>query len=145
MQFTELPSFLTLYPKYNTLEYFELLSHLSTCPPLDANIFKSNIETIMSMGTIIVAHMADKIIASGTIIVEPKIIRGGKCVGHIEDIVVHPLYRGQGISQILLQKLQEYAVSKNCYKIILDCNNSVSNVYLKHGFKVSGIQMSNYL
>lgn len=145
MLITDLQSFLSLYPKYDTLEYFELLSHLSTCPPIDAELFATNVKIIMSQGTILVAHIDDKIIASGTVIIEPKIIRGGKCVGHIEDIVVHPMFRGRGISHTLLDKLREYAVSKNCYKIILDCNESVCNVYMKNGFKVSGIQMSNYL
>ena len=42
------------------------------------------------------------IIASGTIIIEPKIIRGGQNVGHIEDIVVKNNFRGKGISKAIL-------------------------------------------
>ena len=143
--YTDLLSFLQKHPNYNIQEYFDLLSHLSTCPPLSPELFYTNLKSIMSMGTIIVAYDNNRIIASGTVIIEPKIIRAGKCVGHIEDIVVHPQWRGRGIAQDILQKLKDYAISNNCYKIILDCNDAVSNVYAKSGFHVSGLYMSNYL
>ena len=38
-----------------------------------------------------------KIIASGTVIIEPKIIRNGMSCGHIEDIIVKKEYRGGNI------------------------------------------------
>ena len=145
MQTTDLLSFLRDHANYDLNEYYELLSHLSICPPLDSATFHDNLNTIMSMGTIIVAHNDQCIVGSGTVIIEPKIIRGGKCVGHIEDIVVHPKWRGNNIAGIILQKLREYAESKNCYKIILDCTEIVSKVYVKNGFNVSGVFMSKYM
>ncbi len=38
---------------------------------------------------------SSKIVASGTVLVEKKFIRGCGSVGHIEDIVVHDSQRGK--------------------------------------------------
>jgi glucosamine-phosphate N-acetyltransferase len=85
-----------------------------------------------------------EIIASGTIIIEPKIIRCGRNVGHIEDIVVAKHMRGKGISSEILNILKEIAKENNCYKVILDCNDDVKNIYIKNGFEIRGIQMAKY-
>ena len=61
--------------------------------------------------------------------IEPKLIRGGRYVGHIEDIVVTKTMRGLGISQRILDILKTIAREKNCYKIMLDCNEDIKNVY----------------
>jgi len=102
------------------------------------------------MGTIIVCYIGTPlsdnfdIIASGTIIIEPKLIRGGKSVGHIEDIVVSQKYRGNGISKNILEMLKKVAREKDCYKVILDCNEEVKKVYNSSGFEENGIQMGIY-
>jgi hypothetical protein len=64
------------------------------------------------MGTIIVCYIENpslcgfKIVASGTIIIEPKIIRSGRNIGHIEDIVVKSSYRGYQINEDILDLLK---------------------------------------
>ncbi len=130
-------------------QYLLLLSNLTSTEYIDTYLFKNNIEKISQIGSIIVGVISDcsnnfEIVATGTIIIEPKIIRGGKCVGHIEDIVVIDNLRGNGISQKILNILKEIAREKNCYKIILDCSNTVKNVYIKNGFCVKGLQMAQY-
>jgi glucosamine-phosphate N-acetyltransferase len=131
-------------------EYLLLLSELTSAPLIDTELFLENISRIHEMGCIVVGIMNDlsnnhfKIFASGTIIIEPKIIRGGKNVGHIEDIVVSKEMRGMGISQQLLEFLKLIARENNCYKIILDCDEEVKKVYMKNGFRVKGIQMAEY-
>jgi glucosamine-phosphate N-acetyltransferase len=103
------------------------------------------------MGCIIITYTSSpecddfEIIASGPIIIEPKIIRGGKSVGHIEDIVVKYAYRGKQMVKEILQELQCIAREKNCYKIILDCSEHVKRVYEKYGFEEKGLQMTVYL
>jgi glucosamine-phosphate N-acetyltransferase len=84
------------------------------------------------------------IVGSGTIIIEPKIIRSGKSVGHIEDIVVDEKCRSMGISKRIMEKLFSFANENNCYKVILDCNPRLSDFYEKLGFEKHGIQMSKY-
>jgi glucosamine-phosphate N-acetyltransferase len=75
---------------------------------------------------------------------EPKIIRNGKSVGHIEDIVVDEKCRSMGISKRIIEKLFSFANEHNCYKVILDCNPRLSDFYEKLGFEKHGIQMSKY-
>jgi len=130
-------------------QYLLLLSELTSTTYIDTSLFLKNIEKISEIGAIIVGVIFDssnniEIIASGTIIIEPKIIREGRNVGHIEDIVVAKHMRGKDISSKILNILKLFARESNCYKVILDCNEEVKNVYIKNGFDVKGIQMAEY-
>lgn len=152
VNYIQLLDFLNLNPHKIEMiknQYLLLLSKLTTTNLLENDIFRTNIERIHKMGSIFIGIIQDssnnfEIIASGTIIIEPKIIRGGKNVGHIEDIVVADHMRGQGISQKILEMLKKIAKDNNCYKVILDCDNDVKNVYIKNGFEVKGLQMAQY-
>ena len=130
--------------------YLALLSQLTEVSKVDTPKFLENIQKISQMGTIIVCFLENppfigfKIVASGTIIIEPKIIHGCKNVGHIEDVVVKSSYRGFNISQDILDLLKIEAVEKDCYKVILDCAKEVQRVYIKSGFEEKGIQMGLY-
>ena len=131
-------------------KHLSLLSELSMVTDLDTNLYLEHVKNISNIGTIIVCYIENPIsekfdiIASGTIIIEPKLIRGGKNVGHIEDIVVKNTYRGRQISSDILNMLKNVAREKNCYKIILDCNEEVKKVYNRSGFEEKGIQMGMY-
>ena len=126
-------------------QYIQLLSYLTSTYDLTLELFNENIKKIFTMGVIIVCFERTdkgiKLIGSGTIIIEPKIIHGGKSVGHIEDIVTHPLYRGKGIAQTILNMLVEYSIPM-CYKIILNCNPNMEQFYNRVGFDKKCIQMS---
>ena len=130
-------------------QYLVLLSELTSTSYIETALFLKNIERISEMGAIIVGIIDNssdniEIIASGTIIIEPKIIREGKNVGHIEDIVVAKHMRGKGISSRILNTLKLFGRERNCYKVILDCNKKIKNVYIQNGFYVKGIQMAEY-
>ena len=129
-------------------QYLTLLKMLTKVSDMSNDNFINVIKSINNMGCImiIVNNIQDnfQIVASGTIIIEPKIIRGSSKVGHIEDIVVHENYRSLGISQILLEKLKEFGYEKGCYKVILACEESVQKVYEKSNFIQKGISMSYY-
>jgi len=126
-------------------QYLSLLSIISTTDLISPTVFVKNVERISKFGSIIVGVINNfEIVGSGTIIIEPKIIRGGKSVGHIEDIVVRPHMIGQGISHYILNTLRLIARENNCYKIILECDNEVKNDYIKIGFEVNGVQMVQY-
>lgn len=151
IQYTKLIDLLNTNP--NNIErikeqYLLLLSELSSTSYIETSLFLKNIERISKMGAIIVGVIHDssnfEIIASGTIIIEPKIIREGQNVGHIEDIVVTKHMRSRGISSKILDILKLIARENNCYKVILDCNDEVKNVYIKNGFNVNSIQMVEY-
>ena len=128
-------------------KYLELLAELTIVSNIETDFFTENIAAIHQMGCISVKYIGSPglddftIIASGTIIIEPKIIRGGKSVGHIEDIVVKREYRGKQLVRFILEELKGIAREKNCYKIILDCSEDVKRVYEKYGFEEKGLQM----
>jgi glucosamine-phosphate N-acetyltransferase len=83
------------------------------------------------------------LLGSGTLLIEPKFIRGGSLVGHIEDIVVRKTNkRGYGLS--IVTSLCEIAKAKGCYKVILDCSDENIPFYRKCGMTLSGREMSLY-
>lgn len=152
IKYTSLNDLLIRNPELTELikdQYLLLLSDLTSTSYIETALFLKNVERISEMGTIIVGIIDNssdniEIIASGTIIIEPKIIREGRNVGHIEDIVVSKEMRGKEISQKILDMLKLIAREKNCYKVILDCNEEVKKVYIKNGFNVKGLQMAEY-
>ena len=108
------------------------------------SLFLMQVLDIHRMGDIIVGIEDGHLVCSGTIIVEPKIIRGGRPVGHIEDIVVLPGSRGKGLARKLLTELKEHGVKQGCYKLILDCHEDLEGFYSKLGFEKKGAQMAEY-
>lgn len=47
-----------------------------------------------------------KVVGSGTLMIEQKIVRKCGKVGHIEDIVVHETCRGKQFGQLIIEKLK---------------------------------------
>lgn len=131
-------------------QYLYLLSHLTATYELDTQFFFHQVMNISLTGEIAVAYVVeeetkhDLIVGTGTVIYEPKLIHGGQYVGHIEDIVVLPEYRGQGIADTLIGILMEWAIKKDCYKVILDCDPRLCKVYAKSGMEKRGVQMAKY-
>jgi len=153
VKYNKLSVLIERFPDYVEIiknSYLDLLSELTEVSKVDTPKFLENVQKISQMGTIIICFLENphstgfKIVASGTLIIEPKIIHGCKNVGHIEDIVVKASYRGFNVSQDILDLLKIEAREKDCYKVILDCVKEVQRVYIKSGFEEKGIQMSLY-
>jgi glucosamine-phosphate N-acetyltransferase len=131
--------------------YINLLKNLTITEDMPINLFIQQIEEISKNGNIIIAVYESEsnndliIIGSGTVIIESKIIHSCRPVAHIEDIVVHPDYRGKGIAKNIISLLKNFSMSKNCYKIILNCNDKYIGVYEKCDFIKNGNEMSLYL
>lgn len=87
----------------------------------------------------------DKIIATGSLLIEHKFIRQLGKVGHIEDVVVDKDIRGGGWGRKILDRLVSEAKTAGCYKIILDCSQANVPFYEKCGFVVKEKQMAMYL
>ena len=119
--------------------YLELLEQLTVVGKYDREKFEKIFNSINSF--IYVLENDNKIIVTGTLLLEQKFIHQGKCVGHIEDIVIHKDYINQGYGQDLIKFLINEAKNMNCYKVILDCYPEFENFYNKNNFKKSGIQM----
>ena len=127
--------------------YIELLSELTNTPKFDFERWEKQINLIKDNNyhNIFVIEDDGKIIASITIIIELKIIRNLKNVCHIEDIVVSENYRGKGLGKQIIEYCKDYSKQKNCYKIILNCSNTLLNFYEKIGFRNKNLEMSLYL
>jgi glucosamine-phosphate N-acetyltransferase len=130
-------------------QYLSLLTELTKTNDISDELFELNLKKINSIGKIIIGYVNNnnniiELIGTGTIILEPKIIRSGMNVGHIEDIIVKSTWRGKKISQSILDKLTSFAIESNCYKVILDCVDSICPVYKSNGFEIKGIQMAKY-
>jgi glucosamine-phosphate N-acetyltransferase len=80
-----------------------------------------------------------KIIGSATIIFEPKFLNGS--VARIDDIVIDSNSRNMGYGQSLIEHLVERAKSKQCYKVILNCNEDNITFYEKCFFEKKGVEM----
>jgi len=134
-------------------QYLTLLSCLTIVEPMTNDEFLQKINEISVFGKIMVCVCDNTndsenqytIVGTGTLFIEPKLIRGRQSVGHIEDIVVHPMHRSRGISNVLLERLVTFAKNNHCYKTILDCQPTIKPVYEKAGFVEKGVQMSQYL
>jgi glucosamine-phosphate N-acetyltransferase len=130
--------------------YIQLINQLSNTTDYDIDKFYKNLQLINQSGIINIAYInlpnSDDfiIVGSGTCYIEPKIIHGYMNVGHIEDIVVDTNFRGHGIAKNILDNLKKYAENKNCYKIILDCNEELVKLYSKYDYQLKGVQMAIY-
>jgi glucosamine-phosphate N-acetyltransferase len=115
--------------------YLTLNSDLSNNFLDDLDEIKDNIYILM---------LENKIIGCGTILFEKKIIHKGKKVAHIEDVVIHSDFQGNGLGKKLINYFIHLSKEKDCYKIILDCKLDLLNFYQKLGFDHKNIQMSLY-
>jgi len=71
---------------------------------------------------VIVDQVTDQIVATGTVFLERKFIRGLGTVGHIEDIAVDKSQQGKKLGQHIIQALTHISENSGCYKTILDCD-----------------------
>lgn len=92
---------------------------------------------------IVIAEDIDtnQIVGSATLLIEQKFIHEGSKAGHIEDVVTRKGFEGKGIGKGIIEKIIEIAKEKQCYKIILDCDEKISKFYEKIGFEKRGIMM----
>jgi glucosamine-phosphate N-acetyltransferase len=131
------------YSDYNK-DYFELLKQLTKCDKCSENEFKIFIDKLNENHKVIVYEENGRIMASGTILIENKLIRNCGKVGHIEDIVVDKELNGRGIGKEMINELKKYAQNQGCYKVILDCRSEIMKFYEKCGFHKKEEQMVLY-
>lgn len=126
-------------------EYFLLLQNLSLISICDLDNKKNEYFFNQLDGNhqiwIVEDSTNHKIIGSGTILIENKLIRNYGKVAHLEDIVIIPEYQNQKIGKMLVQHLIDIAHEEDCYKCILHCNPMLVSFYEKNNFTNYGIHM----
>ena len=127
-------------------QYFHLLNQLSTTS-ISQNNKQSFIRYLRNLPqniNIFLLFENDEIVASGTIIIEPKIIHNFGFAAHIEDVVVANKYRGKGYGKKLINYLIDVAKREKCYKVVLNCTKELCSFYIKNGFQNKNEQMAIY-
>jgi glucosamine-phosphate N-acetyltransferase len=71
----------------------------------------------------IVQRSTDKVVATGSLFIERKFLRGLGSVGHIEDIAVSKDMQGKKLGLRVIQILVAISEKVGCYKTILNCSD----------------------
>lgn len=127
--------------------YIKLLSLVGKNDNYDLSLIKNTYMNMIENNPsteIWVIKDNNKIVATGTLLIEQKLYRNCKNVGHIEDICVTSDHQGKGIGKMMIDHLIDIGKQKNCYKIILDCGENVKQFYERCGMESKNIQMSMY-
>lgn len=93
------------------------------------------LDKIMSQdGHIFVAIKDEEVVGCCTLLIEQKLIHEQGLVGHIEDVATRKGFERQGVGKSVVSAAIDYAKERGCYKVILDCAESVAPFYEKLGF-----------
>jgi glucosamine-phosphate N-acetyltransferase len=124
-------------------EFFPILNQLSPTADWEATDFASLWETYSNnqSALTLVVEKYEKIIGTGSVLIEQKFLRGGGKVAHMEDIVVDNRSREKGVGKAIVDSLVEIAKDTGCYKAILNCSNENVPFYIKCGFKLTENEM----
>ena len=126
--------------------YLNLLKQLSILDPItiSKNVFDNFIDNLNDNHIVIV--MVDVnlniIIGSTTIFKEQKLIHNMGKVAHIEDVIIDKNYRGYGLGKKMIETAN--SISKECYKISLNCSSENVGFYQQLKFKLKENQMVIY-
>ena len=127
--------------------FFEVMTQLSpvTKPKYNDWItFINNLNMSQQQIIVVVDKETEKIVASGTLLIQQKIIHNMGKVAHIEDVVVDVSVRGKGLGKELIRYLQDIAIGQSVYKTTLYCFEKNVEFYEKCGFEKKGCQMAQY-
>ena len=86
-----------------------------------------------------VAELDGRLIAFGSVFVLNR-VRGGRS-GIIEDVVVAPDVRGQGVGRQIVDALVSAAWVRDCFKVSLESAESAESFYRGLGFESAGKAM----
>ena len=111
MNIINLKDSIMYFNEQNIIEYLTLLNSLTTVYNNNEELkymvtnFRKTVSDLPSTTTIYVIMNDKKIIGSGTLLIEQKIIHNYGKVGHIEDIIIDNNMRGQGLGKKLINYL----------------------------------------
>ncbi|SCU78177.1 LAFA_0A05336g1_1 [Lachancea sp. 'fantastica'] len=111
----------------------------------DSTTVKSGDREIRAYNPHVIVNADDRVVATGTVLIERKIIRNCGLVGHVEDIAVAKDQQGKQLGLLLIQHLTKLAHEAGCYKVILDCDEKNVGFYEKCGYRRCGVEMDHRL
>ncbi|KAA8643434.1 hypothetical protein EYZ11_008410 [Aspergillus tanneri] len=128
--------------------YLDVLRVLTTVGDITEEQWNERFDWISSRNDeyylIVITDGEDRVVGTGSLIVERKFIHSLGMVGHIEDIAVETNQQGKKLGLRIIQALDYVACNVGCYKTILDCSEVNEGFYIKCGFKRAGLEMAHY-
>lgn len=128
--------------------YLELLAQLTEVGDISENEFDQRFNEMKQINSlnsgdqylivVIEDKESSKIVACSTLFIELKFIH--KCArrGRLEEVAVLDSYRGKGIGKIIVEIIVQLACEiHHCYKLSLDCNESLRHFYSLNNFSYS--------
>lgn len=91
--------------------------------------------------TTYVALHNDRVIGTGTLLLEHKFFWDCRHYGHLEDVVVDEKYRRQGIGKTIVDALFKEAKNTDCFRIICECPQNTVPFFEKFGLIDYGKEM----
>lgn len=104
--------------------------------------FRTYVSSLPPTMEIWVMEDDNSIIATATVIFEPKLIFNMCTFAHIEDVCVSSAHRKSGVGSLLMKSIIDLCTTRGCRKVTLVCNESVAPFYFRNGFEKRGIQCS---
>lgn len=126
--------------------YLQLLEELTVveADQISYRDFCNRLNELNDDYNVMVVEKDGSVVGSGTLLVEKKFIHRLGNVGHIEDIVVSKDCRGGGLGKTIINHLIDLAKNQNCYKVILNTDDSSIPFYEKCGFTRKETEMTIY-
>lgn len=125
--------------------YLETLKALTSVGNISEDQYKHLFEEWSRLPEIynphVITNPAGKVVATGMLLIERKLIHECGSVGHVEDISVAPSEQGKKLGLSMVSRLTELAEKKGCYKVILDCSEHNVRFYEKCGYIKGGTEM----
>ncbi|RKP12659.1 glucosamine 6-phosphate N-acetyltransferase [Piptocephalis cylindrospora] len=129
--------------------FLECLAELAEVGPVKEETFLEQYREMKESGTYYVHVIEDthrgRVVASATLLIERKFLRGCSKAGHIEDVVVSASERGKRLGVLLITQLRHAAQVLGCYKLLLNCSDKNIGFYEKCGLTQQDVQMKLYL
>jgi len=141
-----------------TRSHFDVLNVLSASPTPSATAYKEHFSIMQKINAsttslslpptyVVIAILTkkdDQIVATGSLVMEKKFLRGLSLVGHIEDIAVDKAVQGKRLGLRVVTALTEISEALGAYKTILNCSNDNIPFYEKCGYKPKEREMAKY-
>lgn len=104
--------------------HLELLATLTEVPDIGQEAWKTRFDEMVALKgsyypVVYVESQTNRLVASGTLLLERKFIRGAGLVGHIEDIAVAASAQGKGLGKKLIEVLTALSETVGAYKVRL--------------------------
>lgn len=118
--------------------FLQLLSQLTDVGQVTRTQFLTRFAQMKASGDYFVTVIEDTrknvIIGSASLVIEKKFIHNCAIRGHLEDVVVNDIYRGNQLGKLIVVTVSLLAEHLGCYKITLECKDKLIKFYESLGY-----------